>query len=69
MKMMNLNDILKALKINPKGVITESVKEYSTPEIRYEHSYFTRITPSEEKFEIIGQDSDWKYVINIKRYK
>lgn len=27
MKMMNLNDILKALKINPKGVITESVKD------------------------------------------
>ena len=66
---MNLNDILKALKINPKGLITESVKEYSTPEIRYEHSCFVQITPSEEKFEIIGQDSDWKYVINIKRYK
>lgn len=69
MKMMNFNDILKALKINPKGIITESVKEYSTPEIRYDHSCFVQITPSEEKFEIIAQDSEWKYVINIKRYK
>lgn len=69
MKMMNLIDIMKALKINPKGVITESVKGYSTPKIRYQNSCFIQITPSEEKFEIIGQDSDWKYVINIKRYK
>lgn len=68
---MKLNEVLKQLEIDPKDISVLNLKEKHCPHIMYsgDHSYFARGMNDYEEFEVICNTKDWKYEINIKRYK